>query len=685
MAGLTTRYYSLSGGLNTSYGLGTINSSTRLTESPETYNVEPYKLSGLKSQEGNRRLGQTLTDDVSFGIEYRKGRYKYMVVYTVDGNVWEYDKVTNEFKVIYTFPTATKRCSGCLFNQGVVLSNGVDDLVFYSHGRNERKAGKVDVTNGSTTVTGTDTDFGTSVNVGDYITIEDCAGRYKITEVTDSTTMKVTPTIDTSYTVHYYNFFNGADNYYCLSSEPSVGDDVYDDNEQVVSTVDYYQALSDGEGAITFQIGGNDVLGVRRHVPTGSDTFNRDKEVTVTPATLSGKVYRLTDISELNAIYVNSDDPTVSDTIRGLAIQSYQGRIWVGANNGNLYYSEVGLIHGWDVKYGAGAIPQFYNDNSGFTALGLYANYLIIHKQDFSYYLNGTSEDDSLWQLSPYTDHSCDSQQSWVSANNSYYVYSRLNGGIYPFMARTAFINHYLGQEISTKVRDDFLHIDDGRYDEIFAVYHPVKKYLMFYMPMLRDKGSNTCYIFDFVSKGWWMRRLPDSGSNIEHPQVVTCAFEYDNDVYIGTQDGRVLKEFSSLTFDGDPIEFCWKSPWFQYGDGTNYLSTREFRCKISEEYTNNFYVRNRRDGYDAYHSRNINNDKDAFEALVWSNDEGNITETVWDDFDWVEAGFLIRRFPIPDQFFTSQQIEFYGSVKNEAMCLLGFELDRVEKEEVPW
>ena len=571
-------------------GLGTINSSVRNTESPETYNVEPYKLSGLKSQEGNKQIGQTLSAEVSLGHEYRKGSYKYLIVCTIDGKVWEFDRPTDSFVEIYQFPTATHRHSAVNFNQGVVISNGIDDLIYYNHGRNTRLNGLVSITDGSNTVQGVGTSFTKEVAVGDIVTID--SESYEITEITSDTVMEVSP-------------------------------------------------------VVSIEGGG----------------------------TLTDLPYYLSPLSKLNAVYINSDDATVNYPIRGLALNAYKGRLWVGANDGNLYYSEVGLIHGWDVKYGAGAIPPFYNDSSNFSPLGIYADYLIVHKQDYSYYISDTT-DQGDFVVTPYTDHSCDSQQSWISCNNSYFIYSRKNGGIYPFMARTAFINHYLGQEISVKIRDDFRLLDDARSNEIFPVYHPIKKYLMFYMPMLQGKGSNICYIYDFISKAWWLRKVP---------QEVTCAFAFNSDVYIGTANGEILREFSTLTFNGEPIEFCWKSPWFQYGDGTSFLSTREFRCKISEEYANNFYVRNRRDGYDAFHQRNVNNDKDAFEALVWSNDAGDITETVWDDYDWVEVGYLIRRFPIPDQFFTSQQIEFYGNVANEAMCLLGFELDRVEKEDASW
>lgn len=584
--GVTVRYYDLTGGLNTSQGEGTINQSSKGTDCVDTFNVEFYKLSGLKSTNGNTQFGQTLPAQISLGHEYRKGSDKFMIVTTTDGKVYIYDKISQEFKEIYQFPTPTTRHSACNFNQGVIITNGVDDLIFYQYGRNELLTGTVTATEDTDTITGDGTKFKTQLGVGDYIRID--TNTYKVTEITSDTELKVTPNIVTAF---------------------------------------------------------------------------------------SGSNYYLTELSELNATYINSDDETVNYKIRGLALNSYQGRIFIGADDGNLYYSELGLIHGWDVKYGAGAIPEFYNDNSDFTGLGIYGEYLVIHKRDYTYCLDGTNNPDS-WTITPFADVSADSQQSFCQANNAYYVYSRRQGGIYPLFSRTIYINNYLGQELSLKIRETFKNLNTALYNQIFPVFHPNKKYLMFYMPMLQGNGSNYCFIYDFVAKAWLVRIVP---------QKVTIAFRYNDRIYIGTSDGKILEEFKGQSFDGKPIEFSWKSPWFDYKDGTNYLSTREFRCKISEEYTNNFYVRNRRDGYDTFKERNITNNKTSFEALEWSDDAGEITDTVWDEYEWVESGFLIKRFPLPDQFFTTQQIEFYGKSIGEGMCLLGFELDRVEREENPW
>lgn len=587
--GATVKYYNLTGGLNTVQGIGTINQSNKRTESPDMKNVEYYKLGGLKSMEGNTQFANTLPSQISLGFEYVYGNNKYMVVTTVDGTLYIYDKISNTFKEIFKFKTPTSRHSICTFNNGIVVSNGVDDLLFYQYGRHNLLSGTVTTSTENNSVTGTGTEFTTGLSVGDYIEINSV--KYKVIEITSDTELRIEPT-------------------------PT----------EAVTDSDYY----------------------------------------------------LSDISELNAVYKNSDDPNISKPVRGLALQSYQGRIFVGGDDGILYYSEVGLIHGWDLKYGAGAIPSFYDDNSDFTAFGLWDKYLIICKRERSYILDGTDADTTNWTVSPYSDFTCDSQQSWLVANNSFLVYTRTGGGIYPLLQRTIYNANYQGNDLSIKIRDSFEYINTAKFDYIFPVYAPKKKYIMFYIPMLMGIGSNYCYIFDIQSKTWLLRVVP---------QDVTVAFRYNNEIYIGTSDGEVLKEFSSLTFNGQPIEWYWKSPWFSYGEGSNHLSTREFRINIAEESTNRFHIRNRRDGKDAYNTRAVSNNLDSFIGLVWDvdNEENSLTNTTWDNDSWVTTSHIVKRFPLPKQYFQTTQIEFYGNAVDEGMSIYGFEIDGIQLEEVPW
>lgn len=587
--GATVKYYNLTGGLNTVQGIGTINQSNKRTESPDMKNVEYYKLGGLKSMEGNTQFANTLPSQISLGFEYVYGNNKYMVVTTVDGTLYIYDKITNTFKEIFKFKTPTSRHSMCTFNNGIVVSNGVDDLLFYQYGRHNLLSGAVTTSTENNSVTGTGTKFTTQLAVGDYIEINSV--KYKVIEITSDTELRIEPT------------------------------------------------------------------------PTEAVTDSN---------------YYLSDISALNAVYKNSDDPNISKPVRGLALQSYQGRIFVGGNDGILYYSEVGLIHGWDLKYGAGAIPAFYDDNSDFTALGVWDKYLIICKRERSYMLDGTDADTTNWTVSPYSDFTCDSQQSWLVANNSFLVYTRTGGGIYPLLQRTIYNANYQGNDLSIKIRDSFEYVNTAKFDYIFPVYAPKKKYIMFYIPMLIGVGSNYCFIFDIQSKTWLLRVVP---------QDVTVAFRFNNEIYIGTKEGKILKEFSSLTFDGQPIEWYWKSPWFSYGEGSNYLSTREFRINIAEESTNRFYIRNRRDGKDVFNTRLVTNDLDSFIGLVWDvdNDDDSLTDTTWDNDSWVTTSHIVKRFPLPKQYFQTTQIEFYGNAVDEGMSIYGFEIDGIQLEELPY
>lgn len=587
--GATVKYYNLTGGLNTVQGIGTINQSNKRTESPDMKNVEYYKLGGLKSMEGNTQFANTLPSQISLGFEYVYGNNKYMVVTTVDGTLYIYDKISNTFKEVFKFKTPTSRHSICAFNNGIVVSNGVDDLLFYQYSRHNLLEGTVTTSTENNSVTGTSTEFTTQLSVGDYIEINSV--KYKVIEITSDTELRIEPT------------------------------------------------------------------------PTEAVTDSN---------------YYLSDISELNAVYKNTDDPNISKPVRGLALQSYQGRIFVGGNDGILYYSEVGLIHGWDLKYGAGAIPSFYDDNSDFTAFGLWDKYLIICKRERSYILDGTDADTTNWVVSPYSDFTCDSQQSWLVANNSFLVYTRTGGGIYPLLQRTIYNANYQGNDLSVKIRDSFEYINTAKLDYIFPVYAPKKKYIMFYIPMLMGVGSNYCFIFDIQSKTWLLRVVP---------QDVTVAFRYNNEIYIGTSDGKILKEFSSLTFDGQPIEWYWKSPWFSYGEGSNYLSTREFRINIAEESTNRFHVRNRRDGKDTYNTRAVSNNLDSFIGLVWDvdNKENSLTDTTWDNDSWVTISHIVKRFPLPKQYFQTTQIEFYGNAVDEGMSIYGFEIDGIQLEELPY
>lgn len=583
--GRNFRYENLTGGLNNVSSVGTINQTPKRTESPDMVNVEYYKLGGIMTMKGNEQFGDTQESSVIAGWEYEKEGERYMIIGLLNGKVKKYNPITDEFDLIYTFPSQSPRMSFCNMNNGVVITNGIDDMLFYEINRNVLLAGTVSITEGSNVVTGSGTTFGTDVNVGDGIIIDN--ELYFVNEITSPTELKLSTT------------------------------------------------------ALT---------------------------------TASDLTFSLSEVSLCNAYLVNEDDPNLKTPIRGLAINFFSGRLFVGSGNG-LYYAELGRYNSWDVKYDAGVIQSFYNDTSEIKALGIYSNYLLIHKEYYTYILSGNEP--TTWQIAPYASISCDSQQSWVQTNTKYYVFSKENMGIYPLMQNTVFTDRNLGEDISSRIRNTFLDVLMDETDKIFAVRYPKKRYMMMYFPNQYTLGSSLCTIYDFQTKTWLLRKVP---------QNVTIAFEYNDDVYIGTDNGKVLREFRGNTFDGEPIYAYWKSPWFEFGDSATYKSIEEFCMFMPEDEQNNFNLNVYRDGDSTKRTRVITGEIYDVNALIWDGIEQTTNnDTTWDNYNWVKQRFNQLRFPTEFSFFRTYQIEFETKEPEQMFAIVGFGFNRVEAEEAVW
>lgn len=580
-------YNDITGGINNVNSIETVNSSTRRTESPDMINVEYFKLGGIKSMEGNEQWGDKQSAAVIGGWEYTKDDERYMIIGLDNGQVKIYNPVTNVFNLIYTFHTPTERMSFCNMNNGVVITNGRDDLVFYEINRHTLLAGTISTTEGSPDIVGISTQFTVQLKPGDTIEIEDVV--YYVESITDDTHLKMRTNAVATY-----------------------------------SNVNYF----------------------------------------------------LSEISECNATLINEEDPTVSTPIRGLAIQFYNGRLWVGTDNG-LFYSQVGMYNGWDIKYDAGVIYSIYNDTSKINALGLYSNFMLIHKKFNTYALICTGDATTI-EVQPYSNITCGSQQSWIVSNTKYYVYSIANMDIYPLVQRTVFQDKYLGEPITQKVRNIFHNLREADVDKIFCVSYPKNRWMIFYLPTVDKLGSGYGLIFDFQTKSWIVRSVP---------QEVTIAFNYDNRVYLGTKDGKVLKEFSSLTFDGQPINSYFKSPWFDWSDGYT-QSFAEFAVEIANDFNNNFYIRTIKDGASRIEDRVITSDMLTGDALIWDGIEGYDLQdntTRWDEDDWVVGTFEHIRMLLPNNVFDKFQLEFGTNDYNQAFAIYSFEFRRIETEEEPW
>lgn len=587
----------LTGGINNVDNKETINSSPKKTQTPDMVNVEYFKLGGIKTMEGNVLVGDKQDHKVVGGWEYTKGNRRYMVIGLSNGDVKIYNPASEEFDLIYTFSTATDRMSFCNMNNGVVVTNGVDEPVFYEYGRRQVLSGSVSTTAESTTVTGNQTQFTVELNPGDSIEIDSVT--YFIDSITNDTTLILT---------------------------------------------------------------------------------------TEAESTLSDEVLYLSTISSCNATLVNEDDPNVQTPIRGLAIQYYNGRLWIGGDNG-LFYSQVGQYNKWDIKYDAGVLYSIYNDTSEIKALGLFSEYLVVHKK-FSTYILTCTGDSSTIVVKPFSNITCESQQSWIVSNTKYYVYSREFMDIYPLVQHTVFSDKFLGEPVTQKVRNIFQNLIAENSGNIFCVGRPKARQMIFYLPLVNQLGSAYGLIFDHQTKSWLLRNVP---------QNVTTAFNYNSNVYIGTEDGMVLREFASRTFkmynsetdeiEDAPIISYYKSPWFDWTNGYTH-SFAEFIIELDNSSENKFYIRTQKDGQSRFEDRIIDSLALNGEALIWDGPIGQElpdNDTSWDNDIWVKGTFENIRMLLPNNVFEDFQLEIGTNELGQAFSIYQYGFRRIETDEAPW
>lgn len=407
-----------------------------------------------------------------------------------------------------------------------------------------------------------------------------------------------------------------------------------------------------------------------------------DDDGTGAYTTASNQIVYVKEISQCNAYFINTD-PEISPSpdpipIRGNAIQFYAGRLWIGGENG-LFYSGVGEYNGWDAYLNdAGHIPEEYNDTSEVLALGLYSNFMLIHKRFNTYMLTLSGSIESM-SIQPYSNITCNSQQSWVVSNTKYYVYSKEHMDIFPLSQRTIFSDRYLGEAITNKVRNIFQNLNDNETKDIFCCTLPRKRWMLFYMPMITGLGSNYVLIYDFQTKSFISRQLPNE-------QQVTIAFNFNNNVYVGTYNGKVLKEFTGNTFDGENIKAYYKSPWFDWADNYTH-SFSEFVISLSPDVNNNFKLRTFKDGGSEYESRVIDDQSLITNGLIWDGDthiENNYT--LWDNDVWTSGRFTSIRMLLPNNVFEQFQLEIYiDGEDNQGFAIDGYSFRRIETDEAPW
>lgn len=290
-------------------------------------------------------------------------------------------------------------------------------------------------------------------------------------------------------------------------------------------------------------------------------------------------------------------------------ISVFAGRVWVG-HNATLYFSALGKYNDFTTANDAGYINNFYNDTNTVTALKTYKNYLAIYKENSVYLLSGISYDD--FAIAPFADKGTKSFSGVINVNNKQYF---INQSVFAMEQAGLLSQIQLGEEISLIIKDEFQNFDKTRFDEIIILEYQLKNQVWFFIPYQNDEFFHTVWIFDYVNNAWFKRKIP---------QEITSAGLLGDKIVTSDKNGYVYQEDFGNTFNGDAIEFMWKSPFLSPGNPDERKTIDEFYFLLDENYDNNFNFSVYKDYDDKY-----KDDEDSIfstdsESLIWYGDNVN-------------------------------------------------------------
>ena len=305
------------------------------------------------------------------------------------------------------------------------------------------------------------------------------------------------------------------------------------------------------------------------------------------------------DIADCNLRDLNGD------ILTGGIMSVYKGRVWV-AKDATIYYSALGKYDDFTTDNDAGYINEFHTDTGYITAIMPYKDYLAIYKKKSVYLLTGTNMDD--FAIVPFANIGAYSPDALVNVENKQYF---LSSGIFALEQVGELNQIQLGSEISQRIKKEFSYFE--KLDEAFVLHYEKKNQVWYFFRYIGDNYFHTVWINDYNNKAWYKRKIPQ---NI----VKACVF--DKYIYTADVDGKIYREDYGTSFNGEPIEFMWKSPFLSVSTPHHRKIIDEFYFLLDTEYDNNFEF----SVYKDYDSENADDSEIIYsvhpDIMIWANDD---------------------------------------------------------------
>ncbi len=292
------------------------------------------------------------------------------------------------------------------------------------------------------------------------------------------------------------------------------------------------------------------------------------------------------------------------NVLTGAVLAVYKGRIWV-AKDATIYYSALGTYDDFTTENDAGYINEFHTDTGSITALKMYKDYLAIYKKDSVYLLTGTSPDD--FAITLFANKGAVASNAIANVDNKQYF---LSNGIFALEQVGELNQIQLGSEISQKIKEEFSSF--GKVEDTICLHYESKSQMWFLFPYASDSYFHTIWINDYVNKAWYKRVVP---------QDIVTACIYNGNVYTADKLGNIYREDFGTTFNGQVIQFMWKSPFLAISNAHHRKIIDEFYFLLDTENDNdfNFTV------YKDYDSEMADDSERIYsvheEHLIWADD----------------------------------------------------------------
>lgn len=348
----------------------------------------------------------------------------------------------------------------------------------------------------------------------------------------------------------------------------------------------------------------------------------------------------------------------------------YAGRVWV-AKKSTLYFSALGKYDDFSTQNDAGYINNFHTDTNDIFALKTYKDYLAIYKENSVFLLSGKNQDE--FSIIPFADKGTKSFSAVVNVNNKQYF---INQGVFSLEQVGLLSQMQLGEEISLNIKPEFEKFDKTRFDEIIILNYPNKNQAWFLIPYKNDNYFHTIWIYNYIEHAWFKRVIP---------QNITASTLYDNEIITGDEVGNIYIENFGSTFNGQAIEFMWKSPFLASGNSNVRKTIEEFYFVLDESYDNNFkfsvfkdYDDREKSDEDTIYSNNAYN-------LMWGEENSSDINDVWDDAEhfsqWAVTSEFIHKAEISESNY-SIQLCVEGNAQNKGVAIIGLEFKEIYLDE---